>query len=83
MKLRIRKKLTGRQVAKEWKKLQDARLKRMKILYRTFKKDLKAFSIGEKELDERAKEFMDQIKPDLEELRWMAVIDFIAEERTR
>jgi len=77
------KKLTGTEIAKIWRDMQRARLKRMKVLYKAFKKSLKNIEVTEKELDEKAIGLEKEIIPDLEQMRWMAILGIISERKSK
>jgi len=77
------KKMTGIEIAKEWRDMQRARLKRMKVLYKAFKKGLKKMEVTEMELDDVARKYEKDIIPDLEQMRWMAIIEIMTERKTR
>ena len=78
-----KRKLTGIQIAKEWRDMQRVRLKRMKVLYKAFKKRLKSIEVSEKELDEIAVKLEKNIVPDLEQMRWMAILGLVSERESK
>jgi len=73
--------LNGYEIARTLYDLQKERMARLKKLVRALKSELQDFNITESELDEKAKKILksNALTADLEEARYMAVIELLSE----
>jgi len=71
------KPITGAEVVQAWKELQEQRLKRLETLAEAFQTELEGQVWIPSELDAKAKPYLKSpiLRPDLEEMRFMAVVD--------
>jgi hypothetical protein len=81
--MKITKKIKGIEIAKAWREVQAGRLARLDVLIELFEKSLKSFSISEKELDKKIKEFKKRmVKLDLEDIKWKIMLENLTERET-
>jgi len=73
------KRIEGKTIVEEYKAMMIKRLKRLETFSGALENEIGSFSIKELDLDKIAKNYIKGIHPDLEELRWLAMVDLLSE----